>query len=100
MKVCYSATARQGLYTFLLCWFLISPHVSALVISEIHYNPLSEQDLEFIELTNDDPTPEDISGWSFVDGVRFTFPQGTVLRGGEVIVVCEARPGSEPRCAG
>jgi len=61
----------------------------ALVISEIHYHPPSGQEnLEFIEVTNNAFSPEDISGWAFVEGIRFVFPAGTVLSRGEVLVVC------------
>ncbi len=60
----------------------------AAVISEIHYHPpVGDEGLEFIELANDSSTPEDISGWSFVEGIDFTFPAGTVLDGHALIVV-------------
>jgi len=63
--------------------------VEALVISEIHYNPLAgEDDLEFVEITNDAFSPEDVSGWAFVEGIRFEFPPGTILEGGETLAVC------------
>ena len=61
----------------------------ALVISEIYYNPPSnDEGLAFVEITNDYQSPEDISGWSFSEGIRFTFPPGTILRGGERLAVC------------
>jgi hypothetical protein len=59
------------------------------VISEIHYHPRAgDEGLEFVELTNDHYSPEDISGWALVDGVRFVFPSGTILRAREILVVC------------
>lgn len=68
---------------------LLTSPLSALVISEIHYNPFGTGDvLEFIEITNDAGTPEDLSGYSFVEGVFFKFPQGTILNGDDIIVVC------------
>jgi hypothetical protein len=81
---------RPGAVLFLVLFtgFLTSP-LSALVISEIHYNPFGIDDvLEFIEITNDAGTPEDLSGYAFVEGVFFTFPRGTILHGDSVIVVC------------
>ena len=66
----------------------VSP-LPAVVISEIHYHPpLGQEQLEFLEITNDAASPEDISGWAFVEGIRFAFPAGSILRGGEVLVVC------------
>ena len=63
--------------------------VSAVVISEIHYNPAGGNDgLEFIELANDTTTPEDISGYQFVSGVAFEIPAATVLGKGATVVVC------------
>ncbi len=63
--------------------------LSAVVISEIHYNPPpGDEALEFVELANDSSTPQDLSGYSFVEGVRFVFPRGTILPGRGAIVVC------------
>lgn len=63
--------------------------LGAVVISEIHYHPRAgDEGLEFVELTNDHYSPEDISGWALVDGVRFVFPSGTILRAREILVVC------------
>ena len=67
---------------------LVASRASAVVISEIHYNPGDGADaLEFIELTNQTPIPADLSGFSFIDGVRFTFPHPTVLAPGERLVL-------------
>ncbi|MCZ6794262.1 MAG: lamin tail domain-containing protein, partial [Planctomycetota bacterium] len=61
----------------------------AIVITEIHYNPpVSEANLEFVEISNDSPTPQDISGWEFTEGIEFLFPQGTLLLGNGILVVC------------
>jgi len=60
-----------------------------IVISEIHYNPAGpEESLEFVEVSNETSTPEDISGWYFTDGITYEFRPGTILEGGESIVVC------------
>lgn len=61
----------------------------AVVISEIHYNPPGgDASLEFIEVSSDTATPEDISGYHFSEGVIFQFPPGTVLSKGDILVVC------------
>ena len=50
--------------------FLLTPALEAAVISEIHYNaPAGGGQLEFIEISNETTTPEDLSGWEFVEGV-------------------------------
>jgi hypothetical protein len=71
---------------------LVAPAASpawGLVISEINYNPPAGDDsLEFIEVSNDSATPEDISGYSFSNGISYSFPPGTVLGPYGIIVVC------------
>jgi len=56
------------------------------VISEIHYNPSTQQgadsEYEFIELMNPHPFALDLSGWSLADGVDATFPPGTFIPAG------------------
>jgi len=44
---------------------------------------------EFIELVNTGVGDTDVSGWTITDkvGVRFTFPEGTVIPGGKALVV-------------
>ncbi len=59
------------------------------MVSEIHYNPAPGNDsLEFVELANDTSTPQDLSGYAFVEGIRFVFPPGTILDARAHIVVC------------
>ncbi len=55
-----------------------------LKITEIHYHPadreeVEDKDLEFLELKNTGTTPLDLSGLEFTEGIRFTFPAGTLL---------------------
>ncbi|MBN1124592.1 MAG: lamin tail domain-containing protein, partial [Sedimentisphaerales bacterium] len=66
----------------------------ALVISEIMYHPVEEgatpsgeETLEFIELYNDRAVFEDLGGYSFTNGVQYTFPEGTILSASEYLVV-------------
>ena len=63
---------------------------SGLVFSEIMYHPTNRVDLrnlEFIELHNSNPFPEDISGWRLSGAVDFTFPANTILAGESYLVV-------------
>jgi hypothetical protein len=54
------------------------------------------KDDEFIELVNTGAGATDISGWSIADkvGIRFTFPEGTVIPPGKALVVFG---GGEPK---
>ena len=73
----------------LLVVVLAALPLEGVVLSEIHYNPpLGQEGLEFLEITNDAFTPEDISGWAFVEGIGFEFPPGSILEGKESLVVC------------
>ncbi len=46
--------------------------------------PGGDQDLEWVELNNQMAVDMDISQWS-VDGVGYTFPEGTTVAGGGYI---------------
>ncbi len=82
-----------GLFLFL--FILAMPgQVNAqnlIVINEIMYNPpaeLGEDDYyEYIELTNIGEVNVDLSGWSFTDGIEFTFPPGTIIEPDAFIVI-------------
>jgi hypothetical protein len=61
-----------------------------LVITEIHYHPTAYQggnNGEFIELFNNSGSVIDLSGYSFKNAMRFTFPEKTVIQPGEYILV-------------
>ncbi len=72
--------------------------VQALVLSEIMYHPAdpcgdpgsgcNSWDYEFIEIYNDRIDPLDLSGYRFVEGIYYTFPEGTWLDGRSFLVVC------------
>jgi len=69
---------RSGLA---LAFFILCPHVSAgvfLVVTEIMYHPADEgQHLEYVEIYNTTRTPLDISGYRFIEGIDYEFPEGT-----------------------
>ncbi len=68
----------------------------ALVINEIMYHPppvvapdgsRAESALEWIELYNRGSEPLDLGGYAFVDAIELELPAGTVIPGGEYLVV-------------
>ena len=62
------------------------------VINEVMYHPPDDLDnLQFIELFNAGESAADLSGWSFGQGVKFTFASGTKLAPGAFLVVCRKR---------
>lgn len=70
-------------------WVPGAAALGGVVISEIHYRPpAGEEALEFVELANDSGTPEDLSGYAFVEGIYFVFPEKTILAGRGTIAVC------------
>jgi hypothetical protein len=73
-----------------LLFFLPSSGLADIVINEIHHTPRPKQVFgEFIELFNTGTEVVDVSGWSFTDGIRFTFPEGTLISPGSYLVVAE-----------
>jgi hypothetical protein len=63
-------------------------------ISEIMYHPsdptsgpYQDDDFEYVELTNVGAAPVDLGGFSFTDGIIFTFPSGALSPGDHVLVV-------------
>ena len=61
---------------------------STIVFNEIMYHPAaSEATLEWVELHSQMGVDMDISGWSIRGGIEFTFPEGTTVEGGGLVVV-------------
>ncbi len=72
------------------------------VINEIMFNPPGGGS-EFVELTNTDTSPIDLTGWQFTEGISFTFTGGVTLAPGGFLVVARDRarlltdhPGLDP----
>ncbi len=63
---------------------------SGLAFSEIMYHPRDRTDgriVEFIELFNSNPWPEDLAGWKLAGDVDFIFPGGTSIAAQGFLVV-------------
>ncbi len=59
----------------------------SVTFTELLYQHPDDPDLEWLELYNPMAIDMDLSGWSLSEGVRFTFPVGTVIPAGEYLVV-------------
>ncbi|MCH8291645.1 lamin tail domain-containing protein [Candidatus Poribacteria bacterium] len=67
---------------------LCAKGVCALQVTEIMYNPKGEDSrYEFVELYNETASRRDVSGWAFVQGIEFVFPQRTVIEPRSYFVV-------------
>ncbi len=53
--------------------------IATIVISELHYNPVTSEEDEFIELANLSGETVDLSGFAFTQGVTFTFPTPSAI---------------------
>ncbi|MBN2592148.1 MAG: lamin tail domain-containing protein, partial [Sedimentisphaerales bacterium] len=68
--------------------FLTAQSGMGLVVSEIMYHPSdSGEHLEFIELYNNRAVFEDLTGYAFMNGIQYVFDAGTVINGGEYLVL-------------
>lgn len=61
-------------------------------LTEIHYHPLdadsvNDDEYEFIELKNFGRAPINLSNASFVEGINYTFPSGTIIEPNQFIVL-------------
>lgn len=57
------------------------------VINEIFYHAFDDGPEQWIELKNKGASPVNIAGWSLSEAVSYTFPAGTVLNPGALLVV-------------
>ncbi|MCX8036727.1 MAG: lamin tail domain-containing protein, partial [Candidatus Sumerlaeia bacterium] len=72
-----------------LCLLAHGAAPAFVVINEIHYHPRNNENaLEFVELLNDSPTTEDLTGWKFFSGIEYVFPKGTTIPPHGYLVVC------------
>jgi len=62
------------------------------VVNEIMYHtPSDEPSGEYVELYNRGASAVDVSSWRFVDGIKFTIPEGTIIPSkGYLVVAADA----------
>lgn len=60
------------------------------VISEIMYNNPGSDDYEFLELYNKGSNPVDMTGWSFSQGITYTFGNFTLQPGAFVVLAIDS----------
>ena len=66
------------------------PAVSEVVINELMYHPLSdEEDGEYIELHNPTTSAVDLGGWRLADEVEYRFPEGSGIPAGGYLAVAK-----------
>ena len=62
--------------------------VHDVVINEIMYHPISgKNDDAYVELFNQSTNEVRMAGWTFTDGIRFTFPTNAILPGHGFLVI-------------
>jgi hypothetical protein len=69
-------------------------NIENLKFTEVNYHPIAYKDVdddefEFIEIKNNSSKFISLSNYKFTDGIEYTFPKGTILRGGEYIVLAK-----------
>src|SRR5437762_367295 len=87
---CYGEAKARFLLAGLIIfsWLARLQGDTSLVFNEIMYHPqTNETAFEWVEFYNQMAVDLDISGWSIQNGISYTFPQGTFVRGGGHIVV-------------
>ncbi len=67
----------------------LSVQAQKVFINEINYRSVElQQDIDFVELYNAEPTSVNLSGWSLTEGIAYEFPAGTSIPAGGFVVVC------------
>jgi hypothetical protein len=61
-----------------------------IVFNEIMYHPHPDQNIEWVELRNLFAIDVDISKWSLRDGIKYVFPEGTIIPAHACIVVTDS----------
>ena len=94
MKKTTGSHKNAGLFLVAILLFsggALSNGAFAITINEIHYGPkptgANGPNLEFLELFNEASEPVDISNFSFLHGITYTFPYPTFVKGNSYIVV-------------
>lgn len=86
-KIC--AVGLAVLLVFPAMEFVPRSACGAVVINEILYHPPDDRaDLEYVELFNSSNERVDLSNWELSDGIRYTFPEGSVIEPNGYVVIC------------
>ena len=76
---------------FYMCLVVFTFHLSSaqVIITEIMYNPPEPgmDTLEYLEFYNNSNEPVDMTGWTFTEGLNYTFPE-FVLAAESYITIC------------
>ncbi|MGN6387139.1 MAG: lamin tail domain-containing protein, partial [Verrucomicrobiota bacterium] len=80
--------SRWYIHIFLLLCFTLTGRAydSVVVFNEVMYHAEGTDTNEWVELYNQMSVDVDLSHWS-IDGIDYTFPDGTILEGGKYLVV-------------
>ncbi|MEO0017952.1 MAG: hypothetical protein RLZZ522_1235, partial [Verrucomicrobiota bacterium] len=60
---------------------------TAIVINEVFYQGIGTSTEQWVELYNRSADPVDLAGWTFSEGISYTFLPGTILPAGGFLVV-------------
>jgi len=82
--------------------FVVLEEIENLKLTEIHYHPLPEDTIddnnfEFIEIKNTGDASISLNGYKFMDGISFSFPNGTTLNPKEFLVLASDKEYFEMR---
>ena len=67
---------------------IASARLQAITISEIHYESPGRAGPRVRGDPHHSATVSDVSGWSFMEGIQFTFPPGSFIPGRGYVMVC------------
>lgn len=83
---------KKTLLALALLFGMFTAGRAQVIITEIMYNPpeSGNDSLEYIELHNFNNLPTNISGWSFTQGIAFTFPAGTSVPPGGYVILAKS----------
>lgn len=87
---------KKSIFTLLSCFLTVGTVFSQLIFSEIMYNPapgsaLDEQEYEFIEIANIGSSAVDVSGYSFNQGIFYTFPANSTIDANQRILLVRSQ---------
>lgn len=82
---------KKTLFAFTFLLGILSTGRAQVMITEIMYNPPEggADSLEYFELYNNSNQSTDISGWSFTQGIAYTFPAGTTMPAGGYLILAK-----------